>query len=181
MDIRIFRTRQQIKSAYLKLRESHPPERIRVKDICEVAGINKTTFYKHYTDTYELAQEIDNSCVEKVLSRFKEKYALLENPSEYIEGLLRAMREELDDLKAVFHDRGEILCAKLEEKLQRYYENTDMPDERIKTSFIIGGFIGVLRDYLYHEKHGGIKQALAEYISYISLIGNTKKAKNAVT
>ena len=50
MDLRMVKTRAQIKEAFLKLREYLMPEKIKVKDICEMAMINKTTFYNHYID-----------------------------------------------------------------------------------------------------------------------------------
>ena len=47
MDLRIVKTKQQIKQAFLSLRAQYLPEKIKVKDICERAMINKTTFYAH--------------------------------------------------------------------------------------------------------------------------------------
>ena len=54
-DRRIVRTRASIADAFLALRRKKPLERITVRELCEAAGINKSTFYTHYRDIYDLS------------------------------------------------------------------------------------------------------------------------------
>ena len=61
MDLRIVKTKNQIKRAFLSLRNKYSLEKIKVKDICELAMINKTTFYKYYVDSFALADEVEES------------------------------------------------------------------------------------------------------------------------
>ena len=58
MDIRIARTDRAIEQAFMELREKNPLEKIKIKDLCAMACINKSTFYAHYEDIYALANEI---------------------------------------------------------------------------------------------------------------------------
>ena len=39
-------------------------EKITVKEICEHAEINRSTFYKHYQDVYDLMEKLENEAVE---------------------------------------------------------------------------------------------------------------------
>ncbi len=55
MDIRIARTDRAIEQAFMELREKNPLEKIKIKDLCAMACINKSTFYAHYEDIYALA------------------------------------------------------------------------------------------------------------------------------
>ena len=55
MDLRTERTKRSITNAYLELRKQKPIEKITVKELSEVAFINKATFYTHYSDIYDLA------------------------------------------------------------------------------------------------------------------------------
>ena len=50
MDLRVAKTKNRIISAFLKLRDKLTLEKIKVKDICDEAMINKTTFYKHFRE-----------------------------------------------------------------------------------------------------------------------------------
>lgn len=43
-----------IQKALTKLLREKPIHRISVKELCEEAGINRGTFYAHYTDIYDL-------------------------------------------------------------------------------------------------------------------------------
>ena len=54
MDIRIARTDRAIEQAFMELREKNPLEKIKIKDLCAMACINKSTFYAHYEDIYAL-------------------------------------------------------------------------------------------------------------------------------
>lgn len=147
------KTRNQIKSAFLKLREKLMPDKIKVKDICEVAMINKTTFYNHYTDSAELSNEIDDYAVERVVSGFSAKDKIFEDPKAYIAGLLGALDRESSDLKIIFRGKHDVLCAKLEERLHGFYDDmVSSLEDGVKLSFIIGGFVRVVKDYVLTDK-----------------------------
>lgn len=50
----------RMKSAMLELMTHTPFEKITVKQICEKAGVNRGTFYSHYTDIYSMLNEIED-------------------------------------------------------------------------------------------------------------------------
>ena len=50
LDIRIEKTERAIKQAFMELRREKPVEKIRVKELCDRACINKSTFYAHYQE-----------------------------------------------------------------------------------------------------------------------------------
>lgn len=167
------KTKCKIAHAFLKLRGKCLPEKIKVKDICEIAKINKTTFYNHYTDALELSNEIDEKSVDRIIEIFPEKLCLFESPKTYIEGLACAIDREFDSIKIIFNDRVDVLCTKLETKLKNFYENTKLTTERqITVSFAIGGAVGVLKDRFFdsEEKHFQ-KKRFSEFTSkYIAAV-----------
>ena len=55
MDLRIQKTKAAIKEAFFELRRKKPIEKITVTELSRLAGINKATFYLHYSDIYSLA------------------------------------------------------------------------------------------------------------------------------
>ena len=63
MDLRIEKTRQSIINAFIALRSGKPLEKITVKELCEKAMINKSTFYFHYADIYELSDFLETEIV----------------------------------------------------------------------------------------------------------------------
>ena len=52
MDLRVKKTKNSIINAFLKLRAKKSLERITVKELSDLAEINKATFYLHYKDIY---------------------------------------------------------------------------------------------------------------------------------
>ena len=65
LDIRIEKTERAIKEAFMELRREKPVEKIRVKELCDRACINKSTFYAHYQDIYALANAMEDEMVER--------------------------------------------------------------------------------------------------------------------
>ena len=68
MDLRIERTQKNIREAFLRLRAKKPIEKITVKELAEMAYINKATFYLHYKDIYDLSDKIENDLLFKCIS-----------------------------------------------------------------------------------------------------------------
>lgn len=49
-------TKMLIRKAFTELLREKPVQNITVKELCQTAGINRGTFYSHYTDIYDLLQ-----------------------------------------------------------------------------------------------------------------------------
>ena len=68
MDIRIEKTERAIKNAFMELRAKKPLEKISIKELCELACINKSTFYAHYADIYALSETLEIETVNSIVS-----------------------------------------------------------------------------------------------------------------
>ena len=63
-DARVRYTVHMIQNVFLELLKEKPVAKITVKEICEHAEINRSTFYKHYQDVYDLMEKLENEAVE---------------------------------------------------------------------------------------------------------------------
>jgi AcrR family transcriptional regulator len=59
-DRRTKRTEKLIQEAFFELLKTTPADKITVRQICEQADINRSTFYHHYDSQYELFNDILN-------------------------------------------------------------------------------------------------------------------------
>lgn len=59
-------TLRVIREAFLALLEKYPIERISVGELCKLADINRSTFYRHYADVYALLDEICEECFQEL-------------------------------------------------------------------------------------------------------------------
>ena len=89
LDIRIEKTERAIKQAFMELRADKPLEKIRVKELCDLACINKSTFYAHYQDIYALATAMEDEMVQAVVESLPRLTA--SDVSERTEWLAREM------------------------------------------------------------------------------------------
>lgn len=85
-------TRQLFRDALIELLQTKPFQKITVKEICEKADLNRTTFYLHYTDQDNLFDEIV-SLFEEDLKRYfppiSDKANRLNRLKDYLEYVKR--------------------------------------------------------------------------------------------
>ena len=65
-DARVRYTRQIIQHVFIDLLKQKPLNKITVKEICEKAEINRSTFYKHYEDVYHLMHKLEESALNQL-------------------------------------------------------------------------------------------------------------------
>ena len=62
-DRRVIRTRRAIRNAFMTLIEQKDINDLTVKDIADMADINRKTFYNHYAGIYQIVDEIEDEIV----------------------------------------------------------------------------------------------------------------------
>ncbi len=67
-----FNTAIKMDKALIKLLDKKPFDYITVKEICQEAGVNRSTFYLHYENTVELLEEAIEYTNDEFLSYFKD-------------------------------------------------------------------------------------------------------------
>lgn len=67
MDIRVKKTQRSIEEAFMALRARKPLEKITVKELCQLAEINKSTFYAHYLDLFDLSDHLEQQAIQQVM------------------------------------------------------------------------------------------------------------------
>mgnify|MGYP005810669731 CR=1 FL=1 len=87
---RVIMTKRLLKESIFELMKNKPLSKITIKEICENADVNRTTFYKYYGDQYSLVKEAEDELLAKTseflrnLSSDEEKIKLLEEFLTYV-------------------------------------------------------------------------------------------------
>lgn len=84
-----FNTAKKMDAAFLALLEKKDFEYVTVKEICELAGVNRSTFYLHYETLGDLLEE----SVQYIISHFREQ--MDGDAGSFIEKLKACPTEEL--------------------------------------------------------------------------------------
>ena len=66
LDTRAQLTTACIRQAFTMLLEEKPIQRISVTELCRKAGVNRSTFYAHYQDIYDLLDKIEEEMLEEL-------------------------------------------------------------------------------------------------------------------
>lgn len=102
MDLRVKRTRQNIRDAFIQLRMKKPLEKITVKELCERAEINKATFYLHYSNIYELSETIENGLIESCFACISSQDIM--DPEKAVPAIYATFSEQKELFYALFSD-----------------------------------------------------------------------------
>ena len=95
-DKRIKKTKKYLKDTLIQLLNESPFEEITVTRICQAADISRITFYSHYSDKYDLVDEI----FQDMIAIGKEQYRQTEhdnNPNgEIVQGFINVLTATLN-------------------------------------------------------------------------------------
>jgi len=161
VDLRIRRTHKLLLDALASLIEDQPFEKITVTDICDMAMVHRTTFYKHFEDKYHLLrygivelQQLFNketlttdhnvSLIEHCLAIFSNLMSLLSN-NKKLHILVSFSRQE-DSVGSIFF---ELVTKDILDKMNnRDDQQKDIPDSFI-ASYYAGAIISVASWWFY--------------------------------
>ena len=59
-------TKKNFSDAFWKLYTKKSIDKITVKNICDLAGYNRSTFYQYFTDVYDLLHQLENRILDEV-------------------------------------------------------------------------------------------------------------------
>lgn len=69
MDLRIRKTKKQLRESLVTLAGEKQLNRIAVTELSRHAGINKATFYLHYSNIYDLVHEIEDEMIDEFVRK----------------------------------------------------------------------------------------------------------------
>lgn len=108
-------TEKAIKASFVKLLNEKPLSKITVKDIVEDCGINRNSFYYHYSDIPTLIEEIVMECFDALIK----KYHTLSSLSD---GFNAAFEFSLENKNLMRHIYNSVSRDILERYLMQYCE-----------------------------------------------------------
>lgn len=147
MDRRIEKTYTSVRKAFLQIREEKPLEKISVKEIVELAGIHKATFYSHFHDVEALSDYMENEVINQCFQEISDPHDILLNVSKFVGDLGKGMVKHLKTIKILFSGSRTTRFTEIVEQRLDNIIAENFPDykltlnEKMKMVFLIeGGF-----------------------------------------
>lgn len=162
-------TRMLLRKSLTGLLQQKPIQSITIKELCAAAGINRGTFYAHYTDIYDLLSQIE----EEMLADFQEAMRpLLDDadsltPTKITTGIFNCIKENADLCIVTLGPYGDkkfaarLLAIGQEHFLQSYtkcFEGATRTQLEYYYTFVSSGCIGILEKWL----HDGMTTSAAQ-------------------
>lgn len=154
-DRRIRYTRYALQNALIACMQQKTFNRITVREICETADINRSTFYMHYKDIYELLDEIEEQVYQEIDAIFSKESPSVHNMEQLLDyvqthrTLLECLLQQGSGL--AMSRFSTILHARYGKYLQRYAGNGFSEENEYLYEFLYTGILGVLQKWLQNE------------------------------
>ncbi|MGN0165171.1 MAG: TetR/AcrR family transcriptional regulator [Lachnospiraceae bacterium] len=159
MDLRKQKSRQKIIDAFINMRAYIPLERLTVKGLCAKAGINKSTFYVHYRDVYDLSEQLENELVEGIIASINHPQAVLDDTNLFTHELFTAYKEKNNMIKILFSGgRSSRLPQMVENSIKKLIfslrpEYRNDTEKNVELSYrIYGGYYAYIENLDYGEE-----------------------------
>ena len=137
--------KQAIKEALLEMLEEKPLESISVRSLCQLADINRSTFYAHYEDLNALVAEMEEEILSHVV--FFDGYRSVEDQLDLIEDYVHYIKEN-QRLFLLFLKNGRLYSAFLSRATEMNYHGTNPHHYAMLVSYAVLGSLSALTYWL---------------------------------
>lgn len=139
-DLRFQKTEIAIKSAYLSLKKQGSTV-VKVKQLCETAMINKTTFYAHYETIEHLHKQVCREFVTELLSQCER----IDNIREFVYSVLGVFVDDMPTIEKLYGEDLYALVNDAENVLMELFTQKSVDEDfELSVRFCIGGAFRLL-------------------------------------
>ena len=168
VDRRVAKTKRAIYSAFAELLSQRAIDEITIREIVDIADINRKTFYNYYPGIHALLDEIENSTVqtfEAALGEIDFREAV-KNPSPVFEKLTEIINSDLEFYGNLISMKSNVslitkIAVLLKEKTREAVIK-QLPDIEDKADmildFIFSGMFSVYRNWFLSDRSQSIEE-----------------------
>lgn len=174
MDLRIIKTQRSIHSAFLELMKEKGFSKLTVKDIISTAEINRSTFYAHYEDKYDLLEQVERELLNRINEAPIREGVLqgdIDNEAfvEVVRSRAQLIKENGQLLAMLLSEDGDpAFAGRLGDSIYRLWKSANvsgkfiLPDQ-YAMAMLIGMLTGVLSEWI----RSGFRESPEEFSSMV--------------
>lgn len=156
---RVILTKRLIHEALLEMLRTRNIKKISIRELCQVAGINRTTFYNHYGSQYDVLNEIAEAYIQNTSFTVMNNLAASKNIDECLTQVLQYMKDHLEFAKLVLDQDNYDLLSHITLSLpqfdqmviERLPEDLDLDDKKAIASFVQHGTVRLLKEWILSD------------------------------
>ncbi len=152
---RVAVTKRMVKEGMMRLLEKKPLEKINITELCQEAGINRTTFYRYYELPRDVLTEMQNEFFEETFAHFQKPLTAGD-----IERLFVCLSEHSELVKHFFQYNSDTDWANFFTrvytnfpglKMTKAFQNLDENSARLLSAYLAGGAYFLVRQWIMEE------------------------------
>ncbi len=187
MDRRTKYTKHMIEDTFLSLLEKKDIGSITVTEICDLADINRATFYRYYVDIYDLLKKIQDNFIEEI----KASNPMINLPNytvyNYTKEILEIFINNKKLVKILFDTNNsiyfinevlEVAYEKCSKKWFSKFPDIDEVEIEYAAVYVFNGALGVINYWIKNNFDKDIED-IARYIEKLTLDGIRKFVNKA--
>jgi AcrR family transcriptional regulator len=155
---RVMLTKHLIHQALLKMLKTRNINKISIRELCQVAGINRSTFYNHYGSQYDVLNEIAEAYIQSTSFTVINDIASGKKIDECLTRVLQYMKENLEFSKLVL-DLYNDLITHIKISLPQFDhmvikhlpENLDLEEKKAIASYVQYGTVRLLKEWILSD------------------------------
>lgn len=156
---RVLLTKRLLKEGLLELLRRKELEKINVSELCREAGINRATFYKHYTMPQDVLRQIEQDLVED-LRELAPAVRTAENGRRYLEDICTYLYDRRELMQILLScNTDEDLVSMFSEANRRYWgqygsrneHGLDEDGVKLMVTFFSSGGYYLIRQWLLDD------------------------------
>ena len=183
------KTEKQIEDSLLQLMKEHTFETISIRQLIDLAEVNRSTFYRHYLDKYDLLEKIENRLLDDLQAYYQEaldssclfKLEKEFKVEDYIhdkQNLFHFFEPYLEDLAILLGPNGcPTSSLKLQEALREIFSQSislaDPHLEEVEADLLLNhqaaSFMGTLTYWLAHPCYKA--QQMSDFHARVTSVG----------
>lgn len=156
VNLKVINTKRKLSKSLISLLTSKSITEIDVSELCEKAGINRTTFYKHYASLYHLLDELIVQFFKRIETLFL-SLSSGENTTSKVAYLLKYLKQNREFVTIIMNNNSfssiserliqlNFICNLINSNIQ--YRKNDYVSEDYYIDFIISGWIAAIRRWV---------------------------------
>ena len=186
LDRRVKYTKMVLKRSLLELMTDKPVGKVTIKEICELADVNRGTFYKHYNDQYELLHEIQNVLYADNMAAIEKRHTHSSSSSEIIKETFRCIAAHRSLCKVLFSEYGDreflkklmyLAHDQFIEEWQTKLKNADIKQLNRFYTYMANGIIAVIQEWLKSDMSESLEE-IALFVDMASKRGLSSFVQN---
>ena len=179
VDRRVRKTKMQLRQGLARLMQKKSIKEITVKELVDEVDINRSTFYLHYTDIYQMLEKIEEEAmadIREAMEGCPDDCTEREKIIPFLARFFSIMDSNRDLSLALLGPNGDMDFVERIETLiaNRFLKQSSFPatdsEIRYAYAFCFSGCIGMIKTWLSRTEHES-PEAMAELIYH--LIDNT--------